>query len=48
MLARWLSDSGYAPADLVWLPLVARDSDLVLVLRRSDGQPVGALPIDPW
>ena len=47
-IARWLADSGKAPTDLVWLPLVARSADLVLVLRRGDGQPVGALPIDPW
>ena len=32
----------------VWLPIQGRKSDLVMLLDRETGQPVGTLPVDPW
>lgn len=44
----WLSRNGLARADVVWLPLVGRKRDVVLLLHRSDGRVLDMLPIDPW
>ena len=47
-LAEWESSRGVRPDEVVWLPIVARDAGLVMLLRKRDGRPLDALPIDPW
>lgn len=44
----WLSDHARDRADVVWMPLVGRDADVVILLDRADGRILDALPIDPW
>ncbi|MEO5560952.1 MAG: TfpX/TfpZ family type IV pilin accessory protein [Dokdonella sp.] len=48
LLDAWLLDHSHARADVVWLPLVARRDDMTMLLDRSTGEVLGALPIDPW
>ncbi len=37
------------PVDhVVWVPLVARKATLVMLLNRDNGQPLRAVPINPW
>jgi hypothetical protein len=44
----WLAASHRDPGSVAWLPLVARAHDLSMLLDRSTGAPLEALPIDPW
>lgn len=39
---------GGSDKELAWVPLVANDTDIVMVLARPTGQPVGTLEMDPW
>lgn len=48
LIDAWLSRSGHARAEVVWLPLVGRGHDVSLLLNRSDGRILDMLPIDPW
>ncbi len=45
---RWLSRSGGAARDYVFMPLRGRAADAVLILHADVGYPVGALAADPW
>jgi len=44
----WLKRHDVSEAQAVWLPIQARDGDLVMMVRAKGGQPIGALPINPW
>lgn len=44
----WLKRHCANEAQVLWLPIQARNGDLVMMVRAKDGRPVGALPIDPW
>ncbi|MEO5626355.1 MAG: TfpX/TfpZ family type IV pilin accessory protein [Dokdonella sp.] len=48
ILDAWLLRHSRDRADVVWVPLVARRADMVMLLDRKDGEVLGALPIDPW
>lgn len=45
---QWLQDNKRNAADVVWVPVVARDNSLVMLLDRSSGTPLAPLDIDPW
>lgn len=45
---RWLARHGASERDARWLPIQSRAGDLVMLVRARDGQPIGALPLDPW
>lgn len=45
---KWLRRHNANEAQVLWLPIQARDGDLVMMVRAKDGQPIGALPINPW
>jgi hypothetical protein len=47
-ITQWLAQSGHAESSVVWLPLQARKTDLVMLLDAKTAQPVQALAIDPW
>ena len=48
-LARaWVEASARPGEQLVWLPLQARKRDMVMMMDRQSGQPLGMLDIDPW
>lgn len=47
-IARWLERHHVKETQVRWLPIQARDGDLVMMVHAKDGQPIGALPIDPW
>jgi len=44
----WLKRHHMDEAQVLWLPIQARNGDLVMMMRSKDGQPIGALPINPW
>jgi len=39
---------GMLDEDVVWLPIVARDADLSMLMERTSGKPLGAIALDPW
>lgn len=47
-LDAWLHRHGMMEDDLAWLPIVARNADLTMLMKRIDGQPIGAIALDPW
>jgi hypothetical protein len=47
-IERWLAKSGRSEASVVWVPLRARKTDLVMLLDARTAQPLQALSIDPW
>lgn len=44
----WLKQHRVDGAQAAWLPIQARDGDLVMMVRADSGHPIGALPINPW
>jgi hypothetical protein len=44
----WLKRHGVGEAQALWLPIQARDGDLVMMVRAKGGEPIGAMPINPW
>lgn len=48
LIDAWLRKHNRQRADVVWLPLVGRSADIVLLLDRQDGRVLGSLPIAPW
>lgn len=44
----WLATHKLVDSDVRWLPLVAQDTDLVMLVRQQNGQLLGVLPLDPW
>jgi hypothetical protein len=44
----WLHDHGRTVADVVWVPLIAPRASLTMLLDRQTGQPLDAIPTDPW
>jgi len=44
----WLSKHQKSAGDIVWLPLTAPRASLTMLLDHANGQPLGALTIDPW
>ena len=40
--------TGKPAADVVWVPVVARKSNLVMLLDRASGQPLRAAAVNPW
>lgn len=47
-LDAWLRRHGSAEEEVAWLPIVARDSDLTMLMDRTTGEPLGAIALDPW
>lgn len=47
-LDAFIEDRGGVPDDYLFLPLVGKNRDMVMVLSSGDGRPVGAIGIDPW
>ena len=47
-LSQWLASSGHDPASVLWMPLLARSTDLVALIDAKSGNLLGALPIEPW
>ena len=47
-LAAAVKKTGQSADRLVWLPIVARKANLVMLLDRESGEPLHAAPIDPW
>lgn len=47
-LDAWLRHHDVLEEDVVWLPIVARDSALSMLMDRINGKPLGAVAIDPW
>lgn len=43
-----LARAGVTPDEVLWVPLVARKANLVMLLRREDGKPLRAVAINPW
>jgi len=37
-----------AESSVVWLPLQARKTDMIMLLDARSSQPLQALAIDPW
>ncbi|MBI2381962.1 MAG: hypothetical protein HYV16_14510 [Gammaproteobacteria bacterium] len=48
MIGDFLERHGLRENEAVYLPLVALKQDMAMVLHKSDGRIVGALPLDPW
>ncbi|MCQ4164420.1 TfpX/TfpZ family type IV pilin accessory protein [Tahibacter harae] len=44
----WLARNGRSRDDVVWLPVMARNASLTMLMDKRSGQPLGALDIDPW
>ena len=44
----WLLQHRRNAADVAWLPLQAPRTSMTMLLDRRTGQPLDALPIDPW
>ncbi|MEY2169870.1 MULTISPECIES: TfpX/TfpZ family type IV pilin accessory protein [unclassified Rhodanobacter] len=44
----WLKRHAVGEAQVLWLPIQARNGDLVMMVHAKDGQPIGALAINPW
>ncbi|HET8899306.1 MAG TPA: TfpX/TfpZ family type IV pilin accessory protein [Rhodanobacteraceae bacterium] len=47
-LDAWLTKHHRDGKGIVWLPIVARDDDLCMLLDKASGQPLGAVAMDPW
>ena len=47
-LDRWLDKHSRKDMDVAWIPVVARESSLTMLLDSRTGAVLGALPIDPW
>lgn len=48
VLDAWLADTQRPADSIAWLPLVARKSVMTILLDARTGEPLGAVPIDPW
>jgi hypothetical protein len=48
MISGWLAASGRDAQSVVWIPLVARKTDLVMLLDASTAQVLQPLAVDPW
>ena len=47
-LAAAIDKAGEPAERIVWVPLVARKANLVMLLDRDSGKPLRAVPINPW
>jgi hypothetical protein len=47
-LAAGIAKTEKKPADLVWVPVVAREHSIVMLLDRATGTPLRAVAINPW
>lgn len=47
-LAQATQKTGLAADALVWLPITARQANLVMLMERDSGKPVGAVAVNPW
>jgi len=48
IISRWLAASGRDAQSVVWIPLVARKTDLVMLLDASTAHVLQPLDVDPW
>jgi len=48
LLEDWLHGHNRDAATIAWLPLTTQTKSLVMLLDRTSGQVLDALPIDPW
>lgn len=44
----WLQKNKRERADVLWIPLVGRGHDTVLLLEKNGGAILDSLPLDPW
>lgn len=44
----WLRKHQRDSAGVVWLPMIARRRDMIMLLDSATRQPLDALPIDSW
>ena len=47
-ITQWVMHHQQQEKNIVWLPVVARDADLTMMLDAHNGEPLGAINIDPW
>lgn len=47
-ISRWLHAHHFNDAQVVWLPIQARKWDMVMMMDKATGQPIGPIPLDPW
>jgi hypothetical protein len=47
-LARAIGKTGETSDELVWVPVVARNGSVVMLLDRKNGTPLRAVAVDPW
>ena len=47
-IEHWLTQFGRSESSVVWVPLQARKTDLVMLLDAKTAQPLQAFAIDPW
>ncbi|HEX7325130.1 MAG TPA: TfpX/TfpZ family type IV pilin accessory protein [Rhodanobacteraceae bacterium] len=47
-IERWLRRHRHDAGDTKWLPIQARLGNLVMLVDARSGQPIGALPYNPW
>jgi hypothetical protein len=48
VIDEWLKKSIQKEDGVVWVPINARKASLVMLLDKSSGEPLAALPIEPW
>ena len=48
VLQHWLGSSSRPLEQLLWLPLQARKQDMVVIIDKSNAQPLVILDIEPW
>jgi hypothetical protein len=47
-LADAIAKTGRKPDTLLWVPVVAREHSIVMLLDRAAGTPLGAVAVNPW
>jgi hypothetical protein len=47
-LAAGIAKTGKKPHDLVWVPVVAREHSIIMLLDRATGAPLRAVAVNPW
>jgi hypothetical protein len=45
---RWLRESGRDETSVVWLPVTALKSDMVMLIDAKSARPLKAIALDPW
>jgi hypothetical protein len=48
LVTRLLGNAGREESSVVWVPLITRKDDLIMLLDAKTAQPIQTLAIDPW